>query len=367
MQTNQQIGIWSTVSLITTLIITKFLISVPSLYAKQSASAGWLEVLISGIAELFILVIILKLLEHYKEMDIIDISENAFGKAGRFICGTISCIVFIISSSAVFRCFCELIRNTVMKGMGYEAISFFIIAASIVGAYHGMRTITNASGIFLPFIIVGVSIVILINLSRYSPSNISPFLGPGLSTVVSNALLKNSSFYELGIFLYFLPYFKENTHVKKICFTGLIFSIVLSSVIALCYQLSVPYEAAGTFALPLYQMTRMIKAGTFFQRIEPLNIFIWGSAMYTYVATGVRMSAHIFKKTFLITQSKPLVFIFAYIICIIALIPGSETSVERIYDFLMTYSYLAYPISPLLLLILSVIFQRKGKRCAVEN
>ncbi len=362
MTEKQQMGTWGTVSLIVTLTITKMLISAPSLFAKQSASAGWIEVIISGIFEIFILTIILKLTDNYKNMDIIDIAEAHFGKCGRFITGAISTSVFIISTAAVFRCFCELIRNTVIRGMGYEDISFFILAVSITGAYLGMQTLVSSTGLILPFIIGAIILVLLINLPRYSITNILPIFGPGVNTLTSNALLKNASFYEIGIFLFFLPYLKDKKSVKKICFTGLIISILLTSVITLFYQLAVPYEAAGTFALPLYQMTRMIKAGTFFQRIEPLNIFIWGGAMYTYVCIGVRMSAHLYKKTFNAPHAKPFVFVFAYIVSLLALIPGSETSVERIYDFLMTYSYIAYPLLPLFLLILSACFQKKGRR-----
>lgn len=366
MTEKQQIGTWGTVSLTVTLVITKMLISAPSLFAKQSASAGWIEILISGVFEIFILAIILKLAENYEGMDIIDIAEATFGKMGKFICGFFSCVVFIVSAAAVFRCFCELIRNTVIRGIGYEDVSFFMLAAAITGAYLGTRTLVSSAGIFLPFIIAAITLVMLINIPRYSISNILPVFGTGLKVLTKNALLKNSSFFEIGIILYFLPYFKEKTSVKKICFTGLILSIFLSSLITLLYQLTVPYEAAGTFALPLYQMTRMIKSGTFFQRIEPLNVFMWGSAMYTYVGVGVRMAAYTYKKTFSLTHAKPLVFVFGYIISLLALIPGSETSVERIYDFLMTYSYIAYPLLPLLLFVTGAVFHKNRKRCSIE-
>lgn len=361
MTENQEIGTWGAVSLIVTLITTKILISAPSFYAEQSLSAGWLEVLISGMFELFILAIMLRLTEGYKNMDIIDIAGESFGKAGRYTAGISSIIVFVISSAAVFRCFCELIRNTVIRGMSYEDISFFILAVSVVGAFLGIRILISASGLMLPCIVIAVILILLINIPRYSFSNILPLLGPGVRELTGNALMKNASFFEIGIFLFFLPYFKDKKDVKNFCFTGMIFSVLLSSIITLAYQLAVPYEVAGTFALPLYQMTRMIKAGTFFQRIEPLNVFIWGGAMYTYISTGVRLSAHVYRKTFSLSHTEPLVCIFAYIICILALIPGSETSVERIYDFLLTYSYIAYPLLPLLLIIFCSVFRRRRR------
>lgn len=355
----EKIGTWGGVGLILTLCLTKVLISAPSLYAKQSASAGWLEVIISGIFEMLVLLIVLKLLFRFENMDIIDVSDSVFGNAGRIIVGSISTIVFVVGTAAVFRCFGELIRNTVIRGISYENVAFFLLVVGITGAYLGFRTQVSLNSLVLPFVLVGICVVLLINVPRYSIVNILPIFGTGVGHVVKNALLKNASFYEFGILLFLFPYLREKTAVKKIGFTGLIFSVFVTSAITLLYQLSVPYEAAGTFALPLYQMTRMIKAGTFFQRIEPLNVFIWGGVIFLYVGIGIRMSAHIYKKTFKLNDTKPLVFIFALIICLLALIPGSETSVERIYDFLMTYSYIAYPLMPLGLLIVATALQKR--------
>lgn len=361
MNQSKQIGTWGTVSLIITLILTKILISAPSLYAKQSASAGWLEVLISGIFEIFVLTIVFKLALNFEHMDLIDISQHSFGHIGRIITGILSCVVFIISSAAVFRCFGELIRNTVIRGISYDNVAFFMLLVGITGAFLGFRVLLNLNGLMLPFLLGAIVLVLLINAPRYSVSNILPVLGAGGKAIISNALLKNASFYEIGFILFLLPYLKEKTAVKKIGFTALVIAILLTSIITLFYQLSVPYEAAGTFALPLYQMTRMIKAGTFFQRIEPLNTFIWGGAMYLYVGVGIRMAAYIYKKTFSLPRTEPLVFVFALIICLLALIPGSETSVERIYDFLMTYSYIVYPLLPVLLLICATVFSAKNR------
>ncbi|MBQ8003353.1 MAG: GerAB/ArcD/ProY family transporter, partial [Clostridia bacterium] len=275
----EKTGTWGGAGLIVTLTVTKVLISAPSLYAKQSASAGWLEVLLSGVFELLVLAIVLKLFLQFENMDIIDISQYALGNIGRILTGSVCCAVFVISSAAVFRSFGELIRNTVIRGISYENVAFFLIIVGIFAGYLGFKTIVSINGLVLPFVLVAILIIMLINIPRYAITNILPIWGNGLDVTIKNAVLKNASFYEVGIILFLYPYLREKISVKKIGFTALLLSIVLTSVITLLYQLSVPYEAAGTFALPLYQMTRMIKAGTFFQRIEPLNVFIWSGVV----------------------------------------------------------------------------------------
>ncbi|MGM9552410.1 MAG: endospore germination permease [Clostridia bacterium] len=358
MEQDKNLGSYGIVTLITTLIITKVFVSAPTLYVGHSKSAGWIEVLISGLFEIFLLFIVLRLMSNFGNMDIIDISEYSFGKTGKFIVGLTSSIVLIISSAAVFRSFEELVRNTVIKGISYESAGLFIFAGGLVGAYLGIRTQVQLNGLILPLVIISVLLTLGINFSRLFITNIQPFLGTGISDVVSNAILKNGSYFELGIILFLIPYMGNKNAVKKNSLTALLISVAVLSTITLLYQLAVPYEAAETFAIPLYQMTRMLKAGTFFQRIEPLNIFIWCGTMFLYVGIGISLTAQVLKKTFSLKDERPLVFVLALIIYSLALIPGSETNTEKIYDFIITYSYIAYPILPVLFLSLATLCKK---------
>lgn len=352
-----KLGTYGSICLITTLIITKVFISTPALYVQHSLSAGWLEVLLSGLFEILILFIILKLMSIF-DGDIIDISNKVFGKAGRILTGSISLIVVGVCCAAVARSFAELIRNTIIRGHSYESIIFYVILCAILAAFFGIHSQVNLNGLIIPWVGIAIVIILLINLSRYSITNIQPVFGNGLTNVFKNALLRNASYFELGIILFITPFLRDKRTVKQISFTALSLSISIVTLVTLTYQLAVPYEAAKTFAIPLYQMTRMLKAGTFFQRIEPLNIFLWGSVMLIYTGVGLWLIAHIFKKTFTLSDDKPMIYIFAVIIGILALLPGSETSVERIYSFLMTYSYIAYPLIPLVFLILASLFSK---------
>lgn len=346
-------------ALLITIIITKALLSAPGLYVKHSESAGWIEVLLSGLFEIFTLAVFLKLYNRFDGLSLIDIAENAFGAGGKVIVGGVSVVVFMVSTAAIFRSMAETVRNTVMRGSSYETVMAFLLIAGVTAACMGLRTQINLAGLVLPVILFAVGIILVINISRISLTNIQPFLGTGATDIIKNALLNNASFYEIGAVFFLCRYCGKNKHVKKISFTALSVSVGVISLITLLYQLAVPYEAASTFALPLYQMTRMLRAGTFFQRIEPLNLLFWGMATFVYVGFGIFMCADIMRRTFDLTDYKPLTYVMGIIIALISLIPGSETSVERIFDFIISYSYVVYPILPLLLLILANIITKK--------
>lgn len=353
---DEKISIYGTSALLVSIMITKALISTPSLYAKHSHSAGWIEVLASGIFEIVILAIILKLREEYGKKDIVDIVEVSFGSAAMKITAILSAFVFIIGTAAIFRSMEEMVRNTVMRGVSYESVTAFLLVVGIISARKGLKTQISLNGLILPVIIIAVGLILSINYSRLSIENIKPLFGTGFSSVMKNALFKNASFYEMGLILFFTPFLRDNNDVKKIGFTSLTISVIVISIITLLYQLSVPYTSASTFALPLYQMTRMIKSGTFFQRIEPLNLFVWGGVMFVYVGIGIYMSSYMIKKAFNLFDYKPLTIQSGIIIALVSLIPGSETTVEKIFDFLMSYSYFVYPIAPLIILLLAKAF-----------
>ncbi|MBQ7976754.1 MAG: endospore germination permease [Clostridia bacterium] len=358
---DEKLGIYSVTALLITVIITKALISTPSLYVKHSQSAGWLEVLISGLFEIVMLAVVLKLADSYKGCDILDIAESCFGKVIMRILGVLSAIIFVLSTAVIFRSMAEMVRNTVMRGISYETVMAFLLIAGIVAARMGLKTQINVTGLIFPVILITVAVILVINYSRLSFTNIQPYLGTGFSNIINNALLKNASYFEIGLILFFIPFLRSDKDVKIISFTSLSVSILVISVITLLYQLSVPYKAAETFALPLYQMTRMLRAGTFFQRIEPLNLFLWGGAMFIYVGLGIYMTAYTFKRSFDLYDYKPLTISSGIIIALVSLIPGSETTVEKIFDFLMTYGYFIYPIAPLIILIVAKMIKSSNR------
>ncbi len=358
-------GKYSIIIFMIHIILAKVFISAPMLYARHSAGAGWIEVLLSGIFELLTTGIILKLLEGFENRSILEIAEKSFGKTGKVVIGSAATAVFVLNSAAIYRCFCEMIRNCILQNFSYEFISVFLLAAITVSAYLGLKSQMRLNNLIFLLIAAALVLTVLVNINHYDVKNIAPLMGNGFDKMIYNAVLRNSSFFEIGALFIILPFFKRKTGVKSICFTVLSISTVLLSGITLLYQLAIPYEASGEFELPLYQLTRMLRAGSFLQRIEPLNMLVWSGAFFIYLGFGLWLSSHMFSQTFSLRSEKPVVFIFAEIICILALIPGSETTVERIYDFILSYAYIAYPVIPIAVLIAAIpAYRRKRGRAS---
>lgn len=346
--------------IIVTLICAKVFIAAPSYYARQSLSAGWADVLLSGIFEALILFLVLKLSEGFEGMDLVDIAEASFGTFGRILTGAVSCFVFLAFAAAYFRCFAEMIGSTIIKEISFDYVSVFVLAAVAVGAYLGIRTQINLNCLIIPFLAAAVLIMLLVISPQYTVNNISPLMGAGGETF-SNALLHNASYTELGAILFLIPYLKEKHTVKRVGFTAIFISCALLSLITLCYQLAVPYEAAGSFTLPVYQMTRMLEAGSFMKRLEPLIVFVWSGALFIYIGCTIRFASNSFKKAFSLSAAEPTVFAFAAIVFLAASVPGEKVNITSVTGFLLKYGCAVYPILPLALLALARLFKgRKG-------
>ena len=95
---------------------------------------------------------------------------------------------------------------------------------------------------------------------------------------------------------------------------------------------------------PVYNATRYIEFGTFFQRLESVFLLIWILAFACYLSIVSKFSMGIFKKLTKIETKKPLIDIFGLLILAISLIP-------RNYAMSQNFESNIYP-----LLVIGIVF-----------
>ena len=92
---------------------------------------------------------------------------------------------------------------------------------------------------------------------------------------------------------------------------------------------------------PLYNATRYIEFGSFFQRLESIFLLFWILAFACYLSIVTKFSMNIFKKITSINTKKPLIDIFGLLIFAIALLPEnfaiSSNYESYIYPYLVLF------------------------------
>ena len=216
----------------------------------------------------------------------------------------------------------------------------FIIAVCIANKFNFNSTLkTNL--IILPLVLAGMIFLFFANIQNFSPQRIFPILGHGLSQTFVTGILNLSAFGGIA-YLYFLPpLLKEPQKLKKVAFLSVgITSIYLLLCVSTILFMFPSFISANEIS-PLYNATRYIEFGSFFQRLESIFLLFWILAFACYLSIVTKFSMNIFKKITSISTKKPLIDIFGLLIFAIALLPEnfaiSSNYESYIYPYLVLF------------------------------
>lgn len=337
--TKSKIGTAEAIMLVLTIIVTHTISSMPREILVSTKSATIINLIFVSVLAIIISYFIVKLLKNFPGLDIIDISEFLGGKVFKNIIGIIFILYFLVSSSILLRNFCET-----LKIIYYPMTNIiFIIALFIIAVCIANRLDFNASLktnlLILPLVLASIIFLFFANMNKFVPERIFPIFGDGLFNTFVLGLGNLASFGGIA-YLYFLPPFlKEPEKMKKIAIVSIGISAIylILCVSTLLFMFSFFMEANEI--TPLYNATRYIEFGSFFQRLESVFLLIWILAFACYLSIVSKFAMNIFKKMTNIETKKPLVDIFGILILGISLIPKnyaiSEKFETEIYPYLV--------------------------------
>lgn len=337
--TKSKIGTVESIMLVLTIIVTHTISSLPREILVSSKSATILNLIFVSTLAILFSYLIAKSMKNFAGSDIIDISEYLGGKVFKNIIGIIFILYFLVSSSILLRNFCES-----LKIIYYPMTDIvFIIVLFIIAVCTANRLDFNASLktnlLIIPFVLASMIFLFFANMNKFVPQRIFPIFGDGLYNTFILGLGNLSAFGGIT-FLYFLPpYLKEPEKMKKIALISIgvsaIYLILCVSTLLFMFSFFINTNEI----IPLYNATRYIEFGSFFQRLESIFLLIWILAFACYLSITSKFAMGIFKKLTNIETKKPLIDIFGILILGISLIPKnyaiSDKFETEIYPFLV--------------------------------
>lgn len=81
--------------------------------------------------------------------------------------------------------------------------------------------------------------------------------------------------------------------------------------------------------MPIYQISRLIKIGDFFQRFEAFFEFVWSIAIMLYASLYLFVICYIWKEIFDLKYYKELIFPFTIIIISLSYLPSSTVQLSN--------------------------------------
>lgn len=347
-------------SLIINAIIVKMLVTFPRSLFSYCGNAVWLAGIYSTGVAFGIFAIIRKI--YVNDANVIGTAEKIGGTAFRIITGTVVFIVLGTNFVSLFRIFPEIIRLVLLQKTYTEIIGFIFILALIFGASCGIVSIARVTEIFLPVAGVIFAAFVLMLFPKTEIDNIFPLFGKGAAAIFVKGLSFMSVFADLLMLNILIPFTKNLDVYRRSGSHAILIGGACAVIIALMYGLCYSYPVSSKFLVPIYQLERLINLGDFFSRLEALFQFVWSICILLYSTLTIAVMAEVWRESFCLSHSKPLIAPITVGLCGFAVLPQSVNSMIAIENCIDSWIYIPAIIIPI---IIAIIY--KGKMFHVKQ
>lgn len=361
-------GTFEAVCLFTMLLITKTFYTSIRVVIKTSGTAAWYATIISCLTSLILFLFLYLLMKRFPGRNLIEVFEDVMGKVIGKSLALIFVIYLIYYAGSNLREFLEMIKA---YNLPYTQPSFILAAflmPVIVMAYLGMDVIARVAYVSFFVVIVGLMLILVLGYPYYDINYIFPIGGYGIGSTLSTGVLRGSAYDEVVFMAVVINSLHGIKSFKKVGIISLVISGLVISISIFCELMAFEYTQGSENISDIFQLSRIIYYSRFFQRIESVFLFIWVISSIITVATAFYISLSAFCKAFKIVNHKPLIPPFTFLTFMVAILPQSLSEVVEInVKFVRQYSiFIIYGI-PILVLFMSILFKKKGRKIKSEN
>ena len=340
------------------IITSKMLFAHPRGIVETSGNAAWIQTIYVSLISCLFFWFVIFIYRKAEMKSIIELCNEIGGRPLKIFVGIILTAVLLFNSSLTMRTLPESIKTVILPLTPLRLVLLVMGIAIAFGAYMGIFSIARIHSIFIPIAGVFLAALFILLLPNTDITNIFPVLGKGTYNIFVNGLTAVSIFSDIILLFILLPLCRNYENVKSATHRALVISSIVNVLILVFYNLVYSYPSAEEFLLPVFQMTRLIKIGDFFQRLEAFFEFVWSFAILLYSSLYLFCFCRIWKEVFDLKFYKPLIIPFCVIMCAVSFLPSSSVNMLSLQKI---SSLVTIPVSFLLPTALILIFNRKKK------
>lgn len=361
-------GTYEAVCLVSMIIIVKIFYTSITIIVNLEGTSGWYGTIISCITSMLLFSLLYLLMKRFPGMDITQIFEKILGKiAGKVVTLIFSAYVLYYAASNL-REFIEMIKTYNLPYTPPSLLIFGFIAVCTIIAYFGLENIARLSGILFVPVIICILIILLLAIPYYDPDYLKPYLGYGLGKTITVGILRSSAYSEVFILTIIINSIHGLKAFKRVGITSILIAGVTFSTNILCYIMAFSYISGGENLSGLFELSRAIYFNRFIQRVESIFLFAWVIASLLAVSVAFYISINLYTKAFRISNHRPIIFPFSFLLFMVALIPQNISEVIYIHIHLIRqYSTFLVFLVPILLLLIAVVFRKRGDLANAEK
>ena len=347
---------------ITTVLINvigvKLFFTFPKRLIINSGNAAWLQMIYVSLLMLLIFWVSIKIYQKCGNVNIIGLSERIGGKGLKAVTGLLVTFVLFVNLATTMRSFPELVKMVLLPKTPIEVI--LIVFAVVVGiaAFGGIDAISRIHAIFVPIVIAILAVFFLFLLVHIEIYDIFPIFGKGTYNIFVKGISFLDFFDDILILNLLLPHIQNMDTAKKAGLKAIILSGAAAVLILLLYCLVYPYPSSEKILIPVYQLTRLVGIGDFFQRFEAFFEFIWSFCIFLYSSLYVAVICNVWKECFDLKYSTPLIFPIISITTIASFAGHNMQEIAYGYEYI---NIIVLLISFVLPLVFAAIYKNKTK------
>lgn len=355
-------GYHEAISLIVITIFIRAFFTSPGRVVEQVGTAGWYMTLISAATAALLFLPIYFLLKRFPDKNITQINDLVLGKvagsAFSFIAG-----IFLLAIVAInFREFTEMLKTYVLPNSPPSFIMIVFLMGVIALSFMGLETIARYAKLLIYVLIAGYFLVVILSIKNFKFAHILPILGFGLDKTIINGLLRSSFYGDVVIVAFIASSLHGIKEIKRIAFSSILISGILTSSALLTFSLVFPYTTAQELTAPMYEMAAMIQYGSFLQQMDPFFLFFWNFGSFIEISIIFYCAIINYCYVFRISDKRPIILPMATLVFCISLIPkGISEVIGREIEFIRKWGWIFYFVPSMIVLVIAVIRKKKGE------
>lgn len=358
-----RVGVAESTALLTIYTGTQVFLNYPSRIAEESASAGWIVPLVSGVIVLGAFLITYAALKRFPGESVIHVVDRMLGPYVGIAVTLLFALLFLTQTALVMREFTETVVTTVLPETPSTIVAFTFMVVVVYFAYSGLEGLTRISIFLIYFLGIGLFALLVLPLTWFNPHLLQPIWGRGISNILTSGLVNISQFMNVLILAIIYPYVRRREQFLQIGVVSIALTAVLFSAVIAIFVGTFSGAASGTVPFPLYQLARLIYVGRFIQRLESVFVFLWTAAAVIQMGLGLWMTAHLYASAFRMPTYRPLLFPLALLLFVLAGLPPDFPTVLALSKrILEPYGWIGSIALPMVLSVVVALIDRFRQR-----
>jgi spore germination protein KB len=256
---------------------------VPAVTARHAERDLWMVPIMSSFFGFFIMVIAYQLHKLYPGKTLIQYSEQI---VGRFIGKTVSLIYIfecLKSVSIISRQYGEFIAGAFLPYTPRTVIIGSMIFVCAVAARLGIEAIARAAQIFVPLLILGWMIAIILLIPDMEINYMLPILEKGITPIIKGSISLSAWFLHFTTLTFLLPLLSDQKGVVKwgtFSVIAIIFTLVLLDLVTLF----ILGEITSSQTYPVMNAVKYIEVADFLEHLESIVMATWVAGAFVKIS-----------------------------------------------------------------------------------